>query len=145
MTDRYNLVRKVIEAQVQQEVALAPFFRVSWGNVPFEGTDGEAWVQVMIEYADATYATLLAPSLGMDMLSGVLIVNIYSEAGTGMGEGMRLAGRLRDRFSRAVLTDDRDLCSIHFDPPSGPRTIAPALPQNYSQTAMSFSFDAFVD
>lgn len=145
MSDRYNLIRKVIETAVEEEMQLAPAFRVAWGNVPFEGTDGGPWVQVMLEFADATYATLLAPSVGMDMLGGVLIVNIYSESGTGMAENMRLAGRLRDRFSRAVLTDADELCSVHFDPPNGPRSIAPALPQNYTQTSMAFSFDAFVD
>jgi hypothetical protein len=81
----------------------------------------------------------MAPSTGYNRHNGVLAVNIFTPNGQGAGANYTIGERIKDLFDRAKFS------GIIFDAPSGPNPITPASPEQYFQTQLTATFQAYLD
>jgi len=137
-----NTVRSHIESRIATEFALSPAIQVAYQNVPFTPPNNASWIQANIIWGDSAYMTILTTSTrgtgaGFDRRNGTLVFNIFAPRGAGPGAGLTIAQRCIDLFSRLQLEN------IKFDPANGPRTIEPSVPEGFSQTQVTVSFEAY--
>ena len=137
-----NTVRSYIEGRIATEFAASPAIQVAYQNVPFTPPNNASWVQANIIWGDSTYMTILTTSTrgtgaGFDRRNGTLVFNVFAPRGAGPGAGLTIAQRCIDLFSRLQLEN------IKFDPANGPRTIEPSVPEGFSQTQVTLSFEAY--
>lgn len=139
MSSTYNDVRAAIEERIAAELAKSPTYPVSFPGVPFTPPNNAPWLQVVVRFGDNDYATIAAPSSGMNRQSGVLVVNVFTPQGQGSAANYTIAERVKDLFDR------QNLSGIIFDAPSGPAPITPASPEPYMQTQLTITFSAYLD
>ena len=137
-----NTVRSYIESRIATEFALSPAIQVAYQNVPFTPPNNASWIQTSIIWGDSAYMTIFTTSVrgtgaGFDRRNGTLVFNIFAPRGAGPGAGLTIAQRCIDLFSRLQLEN------IKFDPANGPRIIEPSVPEGFSQTQVTISFEAF--
>jgi hypothetical protein len=137
-----NTVRSYIEGRIATEFAASPAIQVAYQNVPFTPPNNASWVQANIIWGDSAYMTILTTSTrgtgaGFDRRNGTLVFNVFAPRGAGPGAGLTIAQRCIDLFSRLQLEN------IKFDPVNGPRTIEPSVPEGFSQTQVTISFEAY--
>jgi hypothetical protein len=137
-----NTVRSHIESRIATEFATAPPISVAYQNVPFTPPNNASWIQASIIWGDSAYMTVFTTSsrgtgAGFDRRNGTLVFNIFAPRGAGPGAGLTIAQRCIDLFSRLQLEN------IKFDPANGPRTIEPSVPEGFSQTQVTISFEAY--
>jgi hypothetical protein len=137
-----NTVRSCIESRIATEFADTPPIQVAYQNVPFTPPNNASWIQASIIWGDSAYMTILTTSArgtgaGFDRRNGTLVFNIFAPRGAGPGAGLTIAQRCIDLFSRLQLEN------IKFDPANGPRTIEPSVPEGFSQTQVTISFEAY--
>jgi|TARA_R100000005_G_scaffold65612_1_gene34264 hypothetical protein len=138
MTSTYNDVRAVIEGRIGTEMANSPAYEVAYSNTAFTPPTDAPWLSVEVEFGDNTYYTLQAPTTGTNRQSGLLVVNIFSDVGTGAAAAFTIAERVKDLFDRKTVS------SVIFDAASGPRQIASGLSDSFFQVQVSVSFDAYL-
>ena len=138
MTSTYNDVRAVIEGRIGTEMANSPAYQVAYSNTAFTPPTDAPWLSVEVEFGDNTYYTLQAPTTGPNRQSGLLVVNIFSDVGTGAAAAFTIAERVKDLFDRKTVS------SVIFDAASGPRQIASGLSDSFFQVQVSVSFDAYL-
>jgi len=137
-----NTVRSYIENRIATEFAASPVIQVAYQNVPFSPPNNASWIQANIIWGDSAYMTILTTSArgtgaGFDRRNGTLVFNVFAPRGAGPGAGLTIAQRCIDLFSRLQLEN------IKFDPANGPRTIEPSVPEGFSQTQVTISFEAY--
>jgi len=138
MSSTFNDVRAAIEGRIATEMAKAPPYKVAYANMPFTPPAGTPWLSVEIQFGDNTYFTLQAPTTGTNRQSGVLVVNIFSDVGTGTGTAFTIAERVKDLFDRKTVSN------VIFDAASGPTQTASGLSDSFFQVQVSVSFDAYL-
>ena len=138
MSSTYNDVRAVIEGRIATEMANSPAYQVAYPNTAFTPPTDAPWLSVDIQFGDNAYATLLAPSTGKNLQSGVLTVNIFADVGTGAAAAYTIAERVKDLFDRKTVND------VIFDPATGPSQITSGLSDSFFQVQVSVSFDAYL-
>ena len=137
-----NTLRSHIESRIATEFALSPAIQVAYQNVPFTPPNNASWIQASIIWGDSAYMTILTTSArgtgaGFDRRNGTLVFNIFAPRGAGPAAGLTIAQRCINLFSRLQLEN------IKFDPANGPRTIEPSVPEGFSQTQVTISFEAY--
>lgn len=132
-----NTIRAAIEGRIATEFASAPVIPVSYRNVPFTPPNDSSFIQVLVDFGDQSYLTLLAPSAGMNQVNGSLTVNVFTPRGYGPGANLTIAQRVIDLFTRLTLQN------IKFDAANGPSTVASPVPEGFYQTQVTITFEAF--
>lgn len=138
MTSTYNDVRAVIEGRIATEMANSPSYEVAYSNVAFTPPTDAPWLSVQVNFGDNSYATLQAPTTGINRQSGVLVVNIFGDVGIGAASVYTIAERVKDLFDRKTVND------VIFDAASGPSQITSGLSDSFFQVQVSVSFDAYL-
>ncbi len=95
MSSTYNDIRQAIEARIATEMAESPAYQVSFENVPFVPPNNSTWVKVQIRFGANNYATLLGPTTGSNLQSGIVVLGIFTPIGVGTGDNFTLAERLK--------------------------------------------------
>ncbi len=132
-----NTVRAAIEGRIATELASSPVISVVFNNMPFEPTIGTSFVQCLVNFAANTYESQTISSSTVNSVTGVLTLNIYSQAGIGSGANLTIAKRLRDLFNRIKVSD------IFFEPPNGPTLLQSTEPEGYFQSVINVDFEIF--
>lgn len=138
MSSTYNDVRTAIEARIATEMAESPAYQVSYENVPFTPPNNSTWIKVRVRFGANSYGTLLGPTVGSNIQSGIVVIGIFSPIGVGTGDNFTLAERLKDLFDRKTVSQ------IIFNAADGPAIVETAAPEAYFQTELSIAFNAFL-
>ena len=117
-----NTVRSTIEGRLATELASSPVIPVVFGNMSFDSTTEDTFVQCLTSFGTGRY---LAD--GVNVLVGLVLINIFTEEGIGPGANYTIGKRLRDLYNKVTVSD------VIFDSPVGPEVLT-SSPQGKFQT-----------
>lgn len=117
MSNTVAAVRDVIETHFRD--SLGEWIPVTFDGVTYEpetsdGTLRDFWARVTILYGDAFEATMGPEDVGENVLTGVVIIDVFGQPGFGAGPLTEKADEARALFNSKTIDD------IEFGPSSGP-------------------------
>jgi|TARA_Y100000033_G_scaffold49700_2_gene58524 hypothetical protein len=126
-----NTVRSTIEGRLATELASSPAIPVVFGNMSFDSTTEDTFVQCLTSFGTGRY---LAD--GVNVLVGLVLINIFTEEGIGPGANFTIGKRLRDLYNKVTVSD------VIFDSPVGPEVLA-SSPEGKFQTQLRITFEIY--
>ena len=126
-----NTVRKTIEQRLETELKEAPIVPIIFNNQPFESISEPSFVQCLTSFGSGRY---LAD--GVNVVAGLLLINIFTEEGVGIGSNYIIGKRIRDLYNKITVSD------VIFDSPVGPEVLTPS-PQGKFQTQLRITFEIY--
>ena len=126
-----NTVRSTIEGRLATELASSPVIPVVFGNMSFDSTTEDTFVQCLTSFGTGRY---LAD--GVNVLVGLVLINIFTEEGIGPGANFTIGKRLRDLYNKVTVSD------VIFDSPVGPEVLT-SSPQGKFQTQLRITFEIY--
>ena len=126
-----NTVRSTIEGRLATELASSPAIPVVFGNMSFDSTTEDTFVQCLTSFGTGRY---LAD--GVNVLVGLVLINIFTEEGIGPGANFTIGKRLRDLYNKVTVSD------VIFDSPVGPEILA-SSPEGKFQTQLRITFEIY--
>ena len=126
-----NTVRKTIEQRLQTELTDAPVIPIIFNNMPFESVTEPSFVQCLTSFGGGRY---LAD--GVNVVAGLVLINIFTEEGVGIGSNYVIGKRIRDLYNKITVSD------VIFDSPVGPEVLTPS-PQGKFQTQLRITFEIY--
>ena len=129
-----NDIRQTIEERVVAELRKAPVIPVVFNNVPYTATDS-SWVQCLVNFGSNDYISLGGTTGSANLITGIVVLNIFSEIALGSGANFELATRVRILFNRVIVS------GIYFDAPAGPDIQPASTPENYFQSQIRITFE----
>ena len=133
-----NTVRSTIEARLATELSLAPPIPVVFNNMPFDSTTENTFVQCVTSFGSNEYLTQGGASNSDNLISGLVLLNVFTEEGIGAGANFTICKRLRDLYNRITVS------SVIFDAPVGPEILT-SSPQGKFQTQIRITFTIYED
>jgi len=133
-----NTVRSTIEARLATELSLAPPIPVVFNNMPFDSTTEDSFVQCVTSFGSNEYLTQGGTSNSDNLISGLVLLNVFTEEGIGAGANFTICKRLRDLYNRITVS------SVIFDAPVGPEILT-SSPQGKFQTQIRITFTIYED
>ena len=133
-----NTVRSTIEARLATELASSPAIPVVFNNMAFDSTTEDSFVQCVTSFGANTYLTQGGASDSDNLISGLVLLNVFTEEGIGAGANFTICKRLRDLYNRITVS------SVIFDAPIGPEILA-SSPQGKFQTQLRVTFSIYED
>ena len=128
-----NTVRSTIEARVATELASSPAIPVVFNNMTFDSTSEDTFVQCVTSFGAGT-----SIGKGVNIVVGLVTLNVFTEEGIGAGSNFTICKRLRDLYNRITVS------SVIFDAPIGPEILA-SSPQGKFQTQLRVTFSIYED
>ena len=126
-----NTVRSTIEGRLATELASSPVIPVVFGNMSFDSTTEDTFVQCLTSFGTGRY---LAD--GVNVLVGLVLINIFTEECIGPGANFTIGKRLRDLYNKVTVSD------VIFDSPVGPEVLT-SSPQGKFQTQLRITFEIY--
>ena len=126
-----NTIRKTIEQRLQTELNEAPIIPIVFNNMPFESFTEDSFVQWLTSFGSGRY---LAD--GVNLVSGLILINIFTKEGIGSGTNYVIGKRIRDLYNKITVSD------VIFDSPVGPEVLTPS-PQGKFQTQLRITFEIY--
>ena len=126
-----NTVRKTIEQRLQTELNEAPIIPIVFNNMPFESITGESFIQCLTSFGGGRYL-----GNGINSVVGLVVLNVFTEEGVGIGANYTICKRLRDLYNRQTVSD------VIFDSPVGPEVLT-SSPEGKLQTQLRITFEIF--
>ena len=126
-----NTVRSTIEGRLATELASSPVIPVVFGNMSFDSTTEDTFVQCLTSFGTGRY---LAD--GVNVLVGLVLINIFTEEGIGPGANYTIGKRLRDLYNKVTVSD------VIFDSPVGPEVLT-SSPEGKFQTQLRITFEIY--
>tara|TARA_R100000773_G_scaffold42458_1_gene39742 strand:- start:1021 stop:1428 length:408 start_codon:yes stop_codon:yes gene_type:complete len=126
-----NTVRSTIEGRLATELASSPAIPVVFGNMSFDSTTEDTFVQCLTSFGTGRY---LAD--GVNVLVGLVLINIFTEEGIGPGANFTIGKRLRDLYNKVTVSD------VIFDSPVGPEVLT-SSPEGKFQTQLRITFEIY--
>ena len=126
-----NTVRSTIEARLATELASSPAIPVVFNNMTFDSTAEDTFVQCQTSFGAGSNL-----GNGFNTLSGLLVLNVFTEEGLGAGSNFTICKRLRDLYNRVTISD------VIFDAPVGPEILT-SSPEGKFQTQLRITFEVF--
>ena len=133
-----NTVRSTIEARLATELASSPAIPVVFNNMAFDSTTEDSFVQCLTSFGSNEYLTQGGASNSDNLISGLVLLNVFTEEGLGAGANFTICKRLRDLYNRITVS------SVIFDSPIGPEILT-SSPQGKFQTQIRVTFEIFED
>ena len=133
-----NTVRSTIEARLATELASSPAIPVVFNNMAFDSTTEDSFVQCVTSFGANTYLTQGGASDSDNLISGLVLLNVFTEEGIGAGANFTICKRLRDLYNRITVS------SVIFDAPIGPE-ILNSSPEGKFQTQIRITFTIYED
>ena len=133
-----NTVRSTIEARLATELSLAPPIPVVFNNMPFDSTTENTFVQCVTSFGSNEYLTQGGASNSDNLISGLVLLNVFTEEGIGAGANFTICKRLRDLYNRITVS------SVIFDAPVGPEILT-SSPEGKFQTQIRITFNIYED
>jgi hypothetical protein len=126
-----NTVRSTIEGRLATELASSPVIPVVFGNMSFDSTTEDTFVQCLTSFGTGRYL-----AGGVNVLVGLVLINIFTEEGIGPGANFTIGKRLRDLYNKVTVSD------VIFDSPVGPEVLT-SSPQGKFQTQLRITFEIY--
>ena len=126
-----NTVRSTIEGRLATELASSPAIPVVFNNMSFDSTTEDTFVQCETSFGSGRY---LAD--GVNIIVGLLTLNIFTEEGIGSGANYVIGKRLRDLYNKITVSD------VIFDSPVGPEVLT-SSPEGKFQTQIRVTFEIY--
>ena len=126
-----NTVRSTIEGRLATELASSPVIPVVFGNMSFDSTTEDTFVQCLTSFGTGRYL-----AEGVNVLVGLVLINIFTEEGIGPGANYTIGKRLRDLYNKVTVSD------VIFDSPVGPEVLT-SSPQGKFQTQLRITFEIY--
>ena len=104
-----NTVRSTIEARLATELASSPAIPVVFNNMAFDSTTEDTFVQCQTSFGTGSYL-----GKGVNIVVGLVTLNVFTEEGIGAGSNLTIGKRLRDLYNNITVSD------VIFDSPVGP-------------------------
>jgi len=133
-----NTVRSTIEARLATELASSPAIPVVFNNMAFDSTTEDSFVQCVTSFGANTYLTQGGASDSDNLISGLVLLNVFTEEGIGAGANFTICKRLRDLYNRITVS------SVIFDAPTGPEILT-SSPEGKFQTQIRITFTIYED
>ena len=126
-----NTVRSTIEGRLATELASSPGIPVVFSNMSFDSTTEDTFVQCETSFGGGRY---LAD--GVNIVVGLVTLNIFTEEGIGSGANYVIGKRLRDLYNKITVSD------VIFDSPVGPEVLT-SSPEGKFQTQIRVTFEIY--
>ena len=126
-----NTVRSTIEARLATELASSPAIPVVFSNMAFDSTTEDTFVQCQVSFGSGSYL-----AKGVNVVVGLVTLNIFTEEGIGAGSNFTIGKRLRDLYNTITVSD------VIFDSPVGAEIIA-SSPEGKFQTQIRITFEIY--
>ncbi len=126
-----NTVRSTIEGRLATELASSPVIPVVFSNMSFDSTTEDTFVQCETSFGGGRY---LAD--GVNIVVGLLTINIFTEEGIGAGANYVIGKRLRDLYNKITVSN------VIFDSPVGPEVLT-SSPEGKFQTQIRVTFEIY--
>ena len=133
-----NTVRSTIEARLATELASSPAIPVVFNNMAFDSTTEDTFVQCITSFGSNSYLTQGGSSDSDNSISGLVLLNVFTEEGLGAGSNFTICKRLRDLYNRITVS------SVIFDAPIGPEILT-SSPEGKFQTQIRITFTIYED
>jgi len=133
-----NTVRSTIEARLATELASSPAIPVVFNNMTFDSTSEDTFVQCITSFGASNYLTQGGASDSDNLISGLVLLNVFTEEGLGAGSNFTICKRLRDLYNRITVS------SVIFDAPIGPEILT-SSPEGKFQTQLRVTFTIYED
>ena len=133
-----NTVRSTIEARLATELASSPAIPVVFNNMAFDSTTEDSFVQCVTSFGSNEYLTQGGASDSDNLISGLVLLNVFTEEGIGAGANFTICKRLRDLYNRITVS------SVIFDAPIGPEILI-SSPEGKFQTQIRITFTIYED
>jgi len=133
-----NTVRSTIEARLATELASSPAISVVFNNMAFDSTTEDSFVQCVTSFGSNEYLTQGGASNSDNLISGLVLLNVFTEEGIGAGANFTICKRLRDLYNRITVS------SVIFDAPIGPEILT-SSPEGKFQTQIRITFTIYED
>ena len=133
-----NTVRSTIEARLATELASSPAIPVVFNNMAFDSTTEDSFVQCVTSFGANTYLTQGGANDSDNLVSGLVLLNVFTEEGIGAGANFTICKRLRDLYNRITVS------SVIFDAPIGPEILT-SSPEGKFQTQIRITFTIYED
>ena len=126
-----NTVRSTIEARLATELASSPAIPVVFNNMAFDSTTEDTFVQCQTSFGSGSYL-----GRGVNVVVGLVTLNVFTEEGIGAGSNFTICKRLRDLYNKITVSD------VIFDSPVGPEILA-SSPEGKFQTQLRITFEIY--
>ena len=126
-----NTVRSTIEARLATELASSPAIPVVFNNMAFDSTTEDTFVQCETSFGTGSYL-----GKGVNVVIGLVTLNVFTEEGVGSGSNFTVCKRLRDLYNKITVSD------VIFDSPVGPEVLA-SSPEGKFQTQLRITFEIY--
>ena len=126
-----NTIRKTIEQRLQTELNDAPIIPIIFNNMPFESITEDTFVQCLTSFGSGRYL-----GNGINSVVGLVVLNVFTKEGVGIGANYTICKRLRDLYNRQTVSD------VIFDSPIGPEVLT-SSPEGKMQTQLRITFEIF--
>ena len=126
-----NSVRSTIESRLATELAESPTIPVVFNNMTFDSTTEDTFVQCQTSFGQGSYL-----GRGVNVVVGLVTLNIFTEQGIGAGSNFTICKRLRDLYNKITVSD------VIFDSPVGPEVLA-SSPEGKFQTQLRITFEIY--
>ena len=126
-----NTIRSTIEGRLATELASSPVIPVVFSNMSFDSTTENTFVQCETSFVGGRY---LAD--GVNVVVGLVTINIFTEEGIGSGANYVIGKRLRDLYNKITVSD------VIFDSPVGPEVLT-SSPEGKFQTQIRVTFEIY--
>ena len=126
-----NTVRSTIEARLATELASSPAIPVVFNNMAFDSTTEDTFVQCQTSFGSGSYL-----GRGVNVVVGLVPLNVFTEEGIGAGSNFTICKRLRDLYNKITVSD------VIFDSPVGPEILA-SSPEGKFQTQLRITFEIY--
>ena len=133
-----NTVRSTIEGRLATELASSPAIPVVFNNMTFDSTAEDTFVQCVTSFGANEYLTQGGTSDSDNLISGLVLINVFTEEGLGAGSNFTICKRLRDLYNRITVS------SVIFDAPIGPEILT-SSPEGKFQTQIRITFTIYED
>ena len=126
-----NTVRSTIESRLATELAVSPIIPVVFNNMPFDSSTEDTFVQCQTSFGSGAYL-----ANGVNVVVGLVTINIFTKEGIGSGSNFTICKRLRDLYNKITVSD------VIFDSPVGPE-ILDSSPEGKFQTQLRIPFEIY--
>tara|TARA_Y100000114_G_scaffold30957_1_gene26518 strand:- start:19 stop:441 length:423 start_codon:yes stop_codon:yes gene_type:complete len=131
-----NDVRKTIESRLLTELEDTPPVKVIFNDIPFSSSSKDSFVQCITSFSEGNYLTMGGTTNSTNRIVGLVILNIFTEAGKGSGANFTIGKRLRNLYNRITVSN------VIFDSPIGPEVLT-SSPEGKFQTQLRITFEIY--
>ena len=131
-----NDVRKTIESRLLTELEDTPPVKVIFNDIPFNSSSKDSFVQCITSFSAGDYLTMGGVTNSTNRIVGLVILNIFTEAGKGSGANFTIGKRLRNLYNRITVSN------VIFDSPIGPEVLT-SSPEGKFQTQLRITFEIY--